>query len=247
MELIRFENVTKKFGGVAVLDGLSFSVRKGEVLCVVGPSGTGKSVTLKHLVRLLTPTSGSVFVDGTDVTRCDDTTLGKVRGRIGYLFQGGALLAWMTVAENVALPLEECTSLSDAEIDRRVAAALAAVEMTAAADKYPAEISGGMQKRAGLARAIVRESDIVLYDEPTSGLDPVTSVTINNLIRKLNRTLGITSIVVTHDLQGALAIADRILLLKGGRAVTCLAPDEFVKSDNRDVMEFLAAMKGEML
>ena len=247
MALIEFENVTKLFGGKAVLDGLTFSVEKGEVLCVVGPSGTGKSVTLKHLVRLLTPTSGTVTVDGIDVAACDDRTLAELRGRIGYLFQGGALLAWKTVAENVALPLEECTDLSDDEIAEKVAAALEAVELTAAAEKYPAEISGGMQKRAGLARAIVRETDIVLYDEPTSGLDPVTSVTINTLIRKLNRKFGITSVVVTHDLMGALQIADRVLLLKGGRAVTCLRPDEFVKSTDPDAREFLAAMKGETL
>ena len=247
MALIEFENVTKLFGGKAVLDGLTFSVEKGEVLCVVGPSGTGKSVTLKHLVRLLTPTSGTVTVDGVDVAACDDRTLSKLRGRIGYLFQGGALLAWKTVAENVALPLEECTDLPDDEIAKKVAAALEAVELTAAAEKYPAEISGGMQKRAGLARAIVRETDIVLYDEPTSGLDPVTSVTINTLIRRLNRKFGITSVVVTHDLMGALQIADRVLLLKGGRAVTCLRPDEFVKSTDPDAREFLAAMKGETL
>lgn len=247
MALIEFQNVVKKFNGSAVLDGLSFTVEKGEVLCVVGPSGTGKSVTLKHLVRLLTPTSGRVFFDGIDIASCDDRTLESVRRRIGYLFQGGALLAWMTVAENVALPLEECTDLADDEIARRVEKALESVELTTAAEKYPAEISGGMQKRAGLARAIVRESDVVLYDEPTSGLDPVTSVTINSLIRKLNRTLGITSIVVTHDLQGALTIADRILLLKSGRAVICAKPDDFVKSENREVKEFLAAMKGEPL
>ncbi len=246
-KLVRFENVVKTFDGTPVLDGLSFGVEKGEVLCIVGPSGTGKSVTLKHLVRLLTPTSGRVLVDGVDVAACDDRTLEAIRGRVGYLFQGGALLAWMTVAENVALPLEECTGLDDAEIGRRVARALASVELSAAAGKYPAEISGGMQKRAGLARAIVRESDIVLYDEPTSGLDPVTSVTINRLIRKLNRTLGITSIVVTHDLQGALAIADRILLLKDGRAEFCAPSKEFLASDNLAVREFLAAMKGEVL
>ncbi len=245
-EVIRFENVVKKFDGYPVLDGLSFSVEKGEVLCVVGPSGTGKSVTLKHLVRLLTPTSGQVFVDGTDVAACDAKTLDLLRSRIGYLFQGGALLAWMTVAENVALPLEECTDLSDDEIDKRVAEALASVELTAAADKYPAEISGGMQKRAGLARAIVRANDIVLYDEPTSGLDPVTSVTINRLIRKLNRELGITSLVVTHDLAGALAIADRILLLKDGRAEFLGTPQAFCESDNLVVKEFLAAMKGDI-
>ena len=198
-------------------------------------------------MRLLTPTSGRVFVDGVDVAACDEKALTALRRRIGYLFQGGALLAWMTVAENVALPLEECTDLPDDEIAARVARALEAVELTAAADKYPTQISGGMQKRAGLARAIVRDSDIVLYDEPTSGLDPVTSVTINRLIRKLNRGLGITSIVVTHDLQGALSMADRILLLKGGRVVACGTPSEFVKCDNPDVREFLAAMKGETI
>ena len=246
-KLIEFKDVVKQFDGVPVLDGVTFAVEKGEVLCVVGPSGTGKSVTLKHLVRLLTPTSGSVLVDGIDVATCSDAELVKLRGRIGYLFQGGALLAWMTVAENVALPLRERTRLADGEVESRVAEALGAVELLDAADRYPAEISGGMQKRAGLARAIVRDSDIVLYDEPTSGLDPVTSVTINNLIRKLNRELGITSVVVTHDLQGALAIADHILLLKGGKVVECSTPADFVNSQNPDVREFLAAMKGEMV
>ena len=247
MALIEFQDVVKKFNGVAVLDGVTFDVRKGEVLCVVGPSGTGKSVTLKHLVRLLTPTSGRVLVDGVDVATCSGRALNGIRSRIGYLFQGGALLAWMNVADNVALPLRECTNMDDAEIDRRVAAALESVELTDAAEKFPAEISGGMQKRAGLARAIVRPTnDVVLYDEPTSGLDPVTSVTINRLIKKLNRELGITSVVVTHDLQGAFAIADRILLLKGGKAVECSTPAEFLKSENRDVKEFLAAMKGEV-
>ena len=186
-------------------------------------------------------------MDGVDIASCGDDDLDRLRGRIGYLFQGGALLAWMTVAENVALPLEECTRLPAREIAVRVRRALRAVELTAAADKYPSQISGGMQKRAGLARAVVRDADIVLYDEPTSGLDPVTSVTINNLIRKLNRELGITSVVVTHDLQGALAIADRILLLKGGKVVECSAPAEFTQSTNKDVREFLAAMKGETL
>ena len=192
MSLISFENVTKRFDGRPVLDGLSFTVEKGEILCIVGPSGTGKSVTLKHLVRLLTPSSGRVVVDGIDIAKCPDAELEKLRGRIGYLFQSGALLAWMTVAENVALPLEECTSLSDEEISGRVAAALGAVELSDAAGKYPSEISGGMQKRAGLARAIVRDTDIVLYDEPTSGLDPVTAATIDRLVKKLNRELGIT-------------------------------------------------------
>ena len=246
MNLISFENVVKEFDGRKVLDGLTFSIEKGEVFAIVGPSGTGKSVTLKHIVRLLEPDSGRVMVDGVDVSDCSSRQLRAIRRRVGYLFQGGALLAWKTVEENVALPLEECTDMDDAEIDRRVAASLAAVELTAAAEKYPAEISGGMQKRAGLARAIVRESDIVLYDEPTSGLDPVTSVTINSLIRKLNRELGITSVVVTHDLAAALNFADRILLLRNGKAVECSAPAQFAASSNPDVREFLAAMKGEI-
>lgn len=246
MSLIRFENVVKRFGGHAVLNGVTFEIEKGEVMAVVGPSGTGKSVTLKHLVRLLTPTSGKVMVDGIDVATCGSRELEKIRSRIGYLFQGGALLAWMNVADNVALPLRECTNLDDDEIDKKVAAALAAVELTDAAQKFPAEISGGMQKRAGLARAIVRESDIVLYDEPTSGLDPVTSVTINRLIRKLATDLGITSVVVTHDLLGALSFADRILLLKDGKVVECAPPKEFVLSQKPAVKEFLAATKGEI-
>ena len=224
-----------------MLDGVSFEVAKGEVLAIVGPSGTGKSVTLKHLVRLLTPTSGRVWLDDIEISAATGRTLEAVRERFGYLFQGGALLGWLTVAENVALPLRERTNLSDAEIESRVVKALDAVELLEAADRYPAEISGGMQKRAGLARAIVRQSDIILYDEPTSGLDPVTSVTINRLIRRLNRERGITSIVVTHDLQGALLFADRLLMLKNGRVIELAAPAEFMNSPRPEVKEFLAA------
>ena len=229
---IEFDRVVKRFDGNAVLDGLSFSVGKGEVFAIVGPSGTGKSVTLKLVVGLLEPDMGEVRAE---------------RGRIGYLFQSGALLAWMTVAENVALPLTETTRLPEDEIERRVADALKAVGLEDAADKYPAEISGGMQKRAGLARSIVREADMILYDEPTSGLDPVTSATIHRLIVDLNRTRGITSVIVTHDLPAALKIADRVLLLKDGRAVVCAAPGEFAASENPAAREFLDAMKGDRL
>ena len=239
--MIRFDNVVKKFEGRAVLDGVSFEVTKGEILVIVGPSGTGKSVTLKHLVRLLAPTSGSVWLDDIEISSATGKTLEAVRERFGYLFQGGALLGWLTVAENVALPLRERTHLSEAEIEMRVVKALDAVELLSAADRYPAEISGGMQKRAGLARAIVRQSDIILYDEPTSGLDPVTSVTINRLIRRLNKERGITSIVVTHDLQGALLFADRLLMLKNGHVVTIATPEEFVHSAIPDVQDFLKA------
>lgn len=231
-KIIEFRDVVKCFGESAVLDGLTFDVEKGEILALVGPSGTGKSVTLKHIVGLLEPDAGEVSV-ATD--------------RIGYLFQSGALLAWKTVWENVALPLVETTRLKAGEIDRRVAAALAAVGLSDDAEKYPAEISGGMQKRAGLARAIVCEAEVVLYDEPTSGLDPVTSAQITRLIRDVNRMRGVTSVVVTHDLASAFRIANRILLVKGGRAVVCLTPDEFRRSQNPEARAFLAAAEGESL
>ena len=230
--MIRFDNVFKSFDGKQVLAGVSFTVAAGEILAIVGPSGTGKSVTLKHIVGLLTPDSGTVTV--------------KEGARIGYLFQGGALLAWLTVRENVALPLRETTKLPEDEIARRTDAALKAVALEEAAEKYPAEISGGMVKRAGLARAIVRQADAVLYDEPTSGLDPVTAQTIHRLIKRLNVEQGLTSLVVTHDLAGACSFADRILMLDEGRVVLTAPPDEFLTSDIPAVRAYVAASKGEL-
>ena len=215
-----------------MLDGVTFGVAEGEILAIVGPSGTGKSVTLKHIVGLLSPDEGSVIV--------------KEGIRIGYLFQGGALLAWLTVRENVALPLKETTSLSGQEIDTCVNEALKAVGMEDAADKYPAEISGGMVKRVGLARAIVRKADVVLYDEPTSGLDPVTARTIHRLIRHLNKERGLTSVVVTHDLAGACSFADRIMMLKDGHVVLAASPNEFMESEIPEVQDLISATKGEI-
>ena len=229
--VVEFRNVKKAFGEKVVLDGVSFTVEKGEVLAVVGPSGTGKSVTLKHIAGLLAPDAGEVRT-ATD--------------RIGYLFQSGALLAWMTLAENVALPLRETTRLKEDEIDRRVMEALSAVGLLDSADLYPAEVSGGMQKRAGLARAIVREADLVLYDEPTSGLDPVTSMRIVSLIDSIHTSRHVTSVLVTHDLASVLKVADRILMLKNARVVACLTPDEFVRSADPDVAEYVAAARGKI-
>ena len=230
--MIRFDRVYKRFGDMQVLAGVSFEVKEGEILAIVGPSGTGKSVTLKHIVGLLSPDSGTVTV--------------KEGARIGYLFQGGALLAWLTVRENVALPLKETTRLPRDEIRRLTDDALKAVGLEDAADKYPAEISGGMVKRAGLARAIVRNADAVLYDEPTSGLDPITAQTIHRLIRRLNEERHITSVVVTHDLAGACSFASRILLLKDGVVALAAPPADFIKSDIPAVREFVAASKGEL-
>jgi phospholipid/cholesterol/gamma-HCH transport system ATP-binding protein len=229
MNAVEFENVCKSFDSRKVLDGLTFSVRPGEIFALVGPSGGGKSVILKHIAGLLEPDSGTVRV---------------VPSRLGYLFQSGALLAWMTVRENVALPLLEAGELGEREIFARVEAALKSVGLENDAEKYPGEISGGMQKRAGLARAIVRDSDMILYDEPTSALDPVTALQISRLIREVNRSRKVTSVVVTHDLVLASQYADRIMLLKDGRASVCAEPAAFMASDDPAVKNFLAAAKG---
>lgn len=239
--MIRFEHVTKRFGSFNVLNDLSFEIKKGEIFTIVGPSGTGKSVSLKHMVRLLTPNSGSVWIDDSEISAAHGAQLNHIRERFGYLFQGGALLGWISVYENIALPLREKTRLSESEINARVEEALDMVGLADDGEKMPSEISGGMQKRVGLARAIVNRPEIVLYDEPTSGLDPVTARSVDRLVARLNEKLGITSVVVTHDLQGALLIADRIAMLKNGNFVEVSPPREFVASDQPDVRRFLDA------
>lgn len=237
--MIRFENVTKFLGGRPVLNGVTFEVRKGETLVVVGPSGTGKSVTLKHMVRLMTPDEGRVMVGGEVISEAAGERLERLRERFGVLFQGGALLEWLTVGENVALPLREKTGLSEEEIEERVTANLKLVGLEGDIDKYPSEISGGMRKRVGLARAIVRKPEIILYDEPTSGLDPVSSRTIDQLIDSMRNELGVTSVVVTHDLHSALSIGSRIAMLTGGRIVELAEPAAFVQSSQEEVKLFL--------
>ena len=239
--MIRFNHVSKKFGSRKVLDDISFEIQQGELVVLAGPSGTGKSVLLKHCVGLIRPDAGEILVDGVDVARAYGKTLADIRTRFGYLFQNGALLGWLSVFENVALPLRERTRLSDAEITQRVRDALAKVGLENDSEKFPNEISGGMQKRTGLARAIVREPEIVLYDEPTSGLDPITARTTERLIKTLNRQTGVTSIVVTHDLQGALSIGDRIALLSGGGIVEFAKPADFIASRVPEVLAFLDA------
>ena len=239
--MITFKNVSKILGGRAVLDGVNFEIHKGETFVIVGPSGAGKSVTLKHMVRLLTPDGGSVIIDGDDISNVTGQKLEIIREKFGYLFQGGALLAWLTVGENVALPLREKTALSDEEILAKVWETLDLVGLADDTEKKPSEISGGMKKRAGLARAIITSPEIVLYDEPTSGLDPVTARTIDSLIAKMQADLGVTSVVVTHDLHSALSIGNRIAMLHGRKIIELSTPEDFIRSPRAEVQSFLAS------
>ena len=237
--MIRFDTVSKTLAGKRVLDRVSFDIEQGETFVIVGASGAGKSVTLKHMVRLLTPDEGQVYVNEEPISMAVGHNLETMREQFGYLFQGGALLAWLTVQENVALPLLEKTSLEEHAVCDLVESTLARVGLENDGDKLPSEISGGMRKRCGLARAIIREPKIILYDEPTSGLDPVSSRTIDTLIESMQKDLNVTSVVVTHDLHSALSIGNRIAMLHGGRIIEMAPPDEFLKSSNSEVQGFL--------
>lgn len=237
--MIQFENITKVLSGKRVLDKVSFEVGKGETFVIVGLSGAGKSVTLKHMIRLMQPDSGAVRIDGEDIGPLGRRALQETRTKFGVLFQGAALLQWLSVHDNVALPLREQTRTPEDEISRRVEEKLRLLNLADAAGKFPAELSGGMQKRAGLARAIIMNPEIVLYDEPTSGLDPVTSRHIDRLIVDMREELGITSVVVTHDLHSALSVGSRIMMLHQGRIVENAPPEKFIHSENETVRSFL--------
>jgi phospholipid/cholesterol/gamma-HCH transport system ATP-binding protein len=246
-EVVRFEAVGKTFGTREVLKDQTFSVKPGELFVIIGPSGTGKSVTLKLIAGLLHPTQGSVKVLGQEVSQCSSEALANLRRRIGFLFQGGALLGWKTLAENIALPLVEHGGLSASEIQSRVAAALAEVGLQDAGELYPAEVSGGMLKRAAFARAIIENPEVLLFDEPTSGLDPVMAYTIDALIHKINRTHNAACIVVTHDLVGALRYADRIGFLKEGKFLMVGTPEAIRASEIPEIKAFLNPEQTEVI
>jgi len=215
--MIRVRGLGKRLRGQRVLDGLDFDLADGETVVVIGQSGTGKSVFLKHLIGLMRPDAGSVEVDGVEIQQRSERELAPLRRRFGMLFQGAALFDSMTVFENVAFPLRQWRGSTQEEIRRRVCDALALVDLEAAAEKYPAELSGGMRKRAGLARAIAGQPRYMLYDEPTTGLDPVIADSINDLILRLRDTLAVTSVAVTHDMASAFKIASRVAMLHQGR------------------------------
>ncbi|MEY2808086.1 MAG: hypothetical protein RIR65_2503 [Planctomycetota bacterium] len=240
--VIRFEGVVKSFGAQRVLDGLDFEVERGRCLAIMGPSGSGKSVILRHAVGLMKPDAGRVLVEGREVSALGHRELAELRRGIGFLFQEGALINWLSVRDNVALPLRENTSLSEAEIAERVEAKLDLVRIARHSfDKMPAQISGGMKKRVGLARALVVEPRIVLYDEPNAGLDPEISASINQTIREIQERLGTTSIVVEHRVACIKTVADSVLFLEKGRAHLQLPPAEFFASSDPRLRQFLGA------
>jgi phospholipid/cholesterol/gamma-HCH transport system ATP-binding protein len=239
--MIRFEKVTKNFGDRKVLDALDLHIEKGETFVIVGTSGMGKSVSLKHMIRLMSPDSGEIFIKGDPLGKADAKQLSEIRSRFGVLFQGSALMQWMSCGENVALPLREKTRMSNEEIEALVYEKLKLVSLENVFHKMPSEVSGGMRKRVALARAIISEPEIILYDEPTSGLDPVTSRQIDELIDDLRQKLGVTSVVVTHDLHSALSIGSRIGMLYYGKMVEISSPEEFILSGQKQVQEFLAS------
>ena len=239
--MIRFEQVTKRFGAKTVLGGISYEIRRGETFVIVGRSGAGKSVSLRHMIRLLTPDAGRVWVGDDCVSEASGKQLERILGRYGVLFQSAALLQWLNVEDNVCLPLRQTMNLPDDEVRARAAEKLALVGLEGVGDKMPADISGGMRKRVGLARAIVTQPEIILYDEPTSGLDPVISRQIDLLIDDLRQRLGVTSVVVTHDLYSALYVGTRVAMLHEGRFAVCAPPEEFVASEHPVVRDFLQA------
>lgn len=239
--LIAFHNVSKAFDSKVVLEGLNLQVYPEETLVIMGPSGTGKSVALRHLVGLLEPDAGQVIVDGQDMATITKRDLAVLRRRMGYLFQDGALINWLNVGDNVALPLRENTDLGEDEIRAKVEEKLEWVSLPGIWDKLPSELSGGMRKRVGLARALIIEPEIILYDEPNAGLDPEISNSINVLIRDLSDRLPITSVVITHLLSCVRTVADRVVLLEHGKVQFEGTRDEFLHTDHERVRSFLGA------
>jgi phospholipid/cholesterol/gamma-HCH transport system ATP-binding protein len=236
--VITFQGVEKRFGAKEVLRGFSLDVRDGETMVIIGFSGSGKSVALKHVVGLLTPDAGVVDVDGEVVSQLDREGLMALRSRIGFVFQFAALFDSMTVRENLALGLHR-QRLDSRTIDHRVREALALVDLEGADDKYPAELSGGMRKRVGLARAIALQPQYLLYDEPTTGLDPVTSAVINQLMVRTREKLGVTGIVVTHDMTSAYAVGDRIAMLYRGQVRQVGTVDQIQRTHDPIVRQFI--------
>ena len=245
MSLIEFRKVYKRFGRQVVLNGVDLGITEGESLVILGASGSGKSVMLKHMVGLLQPDEGEVWFDGKRIDQFPERKLMDVRVQFGFLFQMGALFDSMNVEDNVGFPLVEHTTKTKEEISRIVDQKLLMVGLPEVRKKMPAELSGGQRKRVALARAIALDPRVILYDEPTTGLDPIRSDVINELILKLQRELKVTSVVVTHDMQSAFKVADRIVMLHEGKLIFDGTSEQIRASDNPIVKRFVQGEAGE--
>ncbi len=237
--MISLIDLYKSFGDRIVLNGVSLSLEKGETFVIIGMSGTGKTVTLRHIAGLVAPDRGKVMIEDVDMAEASSSERARIRAKMGVVFQSGALINWLTVEENVSLPLVERRMFKKNQIREMVLEKLHLLQLLDAKDKMPSDISGGMKKRVCLARVLVRNPDIILYDEPTSGLDPIMSSLISGLIIKMQRQFGVTSVVVTHDMNSAYAIADRIAVLYQGEIIQCDTPDRIRNTENPVVRQFI--------
>ena len=237
---VEVRGLKRRFEGQQVLDGVDLTVPSGTVTTIVGPSGCGKTVFLKHLNLLLRPDSGSITIDGVEITRLRNRGLDAVREKFGMLFQAGALFDSMSVFDNVSFPLVEKSHLSPDQIDQRVRQTLAAVGLDGMEHKYPSELSGGMQKRAALARALVTQPKILMLDEPTTGLDPTRTGSIHRLVRKTQQDFGLTAIVVSHDVPEVFSISDRVAFMHAGKMKLVGTVEEVMASSDEDFKQFLA-------
>lgn len=239
-QMIELVDVHKSFGKQHVLDGVNLEVEEGKTTVIIGRSGGGKSVVLKHMIGLLKPDSGQVLVEGTDISRMGDRGLNEVRKKFGMLFQEAALFDSMNVAENVAFPLREHTKKKDREIMEIVRENLHSVGLPDVENKMPSELSGGMRKRVGLARALAMRPRIILFDEPTTGLDPVMTEAINELIIRTQRDFNLTCVVISHDIQSIFTVGHRIAMLYNGKIIECGTPEEIRASRNPVLVQFLS-------
>jgi len=239
--------LVKNIGAQEILRGVDLEVPHGQTLAIIGRSGGGKSVLLKHLIGLMRPDAGEIWIEGENITGMSERRLASIRQKVGILFQGAALFDSMTVAENISFPLREAGERDPNVLRTRVSEILEVMELSGEEEKMPVNLSGGMKKRVGLARSIIRQPSCILYDEPTSGLDPVVSDSINRLIRRLQRRFGVTSIVVTHDMKNAFDVADQIAYLHEGRMYFHGTPDELRQSTDRLIQDFLLGRSEEQL
>jgi len=237
--MISVRELKKSIGAQEILRGVDLNIASGETLAIIGRSGGGKSVLLKNLIGLMQPDSGEVWIDSQNIIGLSERALAKIREKVGILFQGAALFDSMTVAENIAFPLREAGERDPIKIRSQIREMLEVMELEGQEEKMPVALSGGMKKRVGLARAIIRRPSCILYDEPTSGLDPVVSDSINHLIRRLQKKYGVTSIVVTHDMKSAFAVADYVAYLHEGRIYFHGTPSELQNSNDPLLQDFL--------